>query len=184
MTHWSRPGSRWRSSTSRTTSTRMRRWPSGPDAYLQAHPNLKAIGTQHGNSPDLRRSLRPQQKRAISLSAASTLARTIDGITKGFTAWLRPGAVPARYYPVQQVFMTKNYLIRGCTSIPGRHRHAQNIAQIAPLIEQAFARPLAVRQACPARSETRVPSPRAQLRAGEARVGAGRPYRQSPPQRG
>jgi len=112
-------------------------------AYLQAHPNLKAIGTQHGNlTSTLPKVIEAAGKKAgdIIIGGIDLSPATIDGITKGFISVSFDQVLYLQgYYPVQQVFMTKNYLI------PGLHINTgvgtvtpQNIAQIAPLIEQGI----------------------------------------------
>jgi simple sugar transport system substrate-binding protein len=65
---------------------------------------------------------------------------TIDGITKGYiSASFDQVLYLQGYYPVQQIFLTKKYLI------PGLHINTgigtvtpDNIAEIAPLIEQGI----------------------------------------------
>lgn len=112
-------------------------------AYLQAHPNLKAIGTQHGNlTSTLPKVIEAAGKKAgdIIIGGIDLSPATIDGIQKGFISVSFDQVLYLQgYYPVQQVFMTKNYLI------PGLHVNTgvgtvtpQNIAQIAPLIEQGI----------------------------------------------
>jgi simple sugar transport system substrate-binding protein len=112
-------------------------------AYLQAHPNLKAIGTQHGNlTSTLPKVIQAAGKKAgdIIIGGIDLSPATIDGITKGFISVSFDQVLYLQgYYPVQQIFMTKNYLI------PGLHINTgvgtvtpQNIAQIAPLIEQGI----------------------------------------------
>ncbi len=112
-------------------------------AYIAAHPDLKAIGTQHGNiTANLMNVLEAAGKQpgdiitgGIDLSPA-----TIDGITAGYISVSFDQVLYLQgYLPVQQIFMTKNYLI------PGLHINTgvgtvtpDNIAQIAPLIEQGI----------------------------------------------
>ncbi len=112
-------------------------------AYIAAHPDLKAIGTQHGNiTAILPKVLQAAGKKpgdiicgGIDLSPA-----TIDGITKG---WISASFDQVLYLqgfdPVQQVVFTKKYLI------PGLHINTgvgtvtpQNVGQIAPLIEKGI----------------------------------------------
>ncbi len=112
-------------------------------AYLAAHPDLKAIGTQHGNiTANLPKVLQAAGKKpgdvitgGIDLSPA-----TIDGIKGGWiSASFDQVLYLQGYYPIEQIYLTKNYLI------PGLHINTgvgtvtpQNIAQIAPLIEQGI----------------------------------------------
>jgi len=112
-------------------------------AYLAAHPDLKAIGTQHGNiTANLPKVLQAAGKKPgdVIVGGIDLSPATIDGITKG---WVSASFDQVLYlqgwYPVEQVFMTKNYLI------PGLHINTgvgtvtpKNIAQIAPLIEKGI----------------------------------------------
>jgi simple sugar transport system substrate-binding protein len=112
-------------------------------AYLQAHPNLKAIGTQHGNiTSNLAKVLQAAGKKpgevicgGIDLSPA-----TIDGIQKGYLSVSFDQVLYLQgYFPVFQVAMTKIY------GIPGLHIDTgvgsvtpSNIAAIKPLIEKGI----------------------------------------------
>jgi simple sugar transport system substrate-binding protein len=112
-------------------------------AYIQAHPNLKAIGTQHGNiTATLPKVLEAAGKKPgdIILGGIDLSPATIDGIKKGYiSASFDQVLYLQGYYPVQQIWLTKNYLI------PGLHINTgvgtvtpQNIDKIAPLIEQGI----------------------------------------------
>ncbi len=112
-------------------------------AYLQAHPDLKAIGTQHGNiTSNLEKVLQAAGKKPgdVIVGGIDLSPATIQGIKDGFiNASFDQVLYLQGYYPVQQIFFTKNYLI------PGLHVNTgvgtvtpQNIAQIAPLIEQGI----------------------------------------------
>jgi simple sugar transport system substrate-binding protein len=112
-------------------------------AYIAAHPNLKAIGTQHGNiTATLPKVLEAAGKKPgdIIVGGIDLSPATIDGIKKGFiSASFDQVLYLQGYYPIQQIWLTKNYLI------PGLHVNTgvgtvtpQNIAQIAPLIEQGI----------------------------------------------
>jgi simple sugar transport system substrate-binding protein len=112
-------------------------------AYIAAHPNLKAIGTQHGNiTATLPKVLEAAGKNPgdIILGGIDLSPATIDGITKGYiSASFDQVLYLQGYYPLQQVWLTKNYLI------PGLHINTgvgtvtpQNIADVAPLIEQGI----------------------------------------------
>jgi simple sugar transport system substrate-binding protein len=112
-------------------------------AYITAHPNLKAIGTQHGNiTAILGKVLKDAGKKpgdiicgGIDLSPA-----TIDAIKSGYmSASFDQVLYLQGYYPIQQIWLTKNYLI------PGLHINTgvgtvtpKNIAAIAPLIEAGY----------------------------------------------
>jgi simple sugar transport system substrate-binding protein len=110
-------------------------------AYIAAHPNLRAIGTQHGNItailPDVLQSsgLNPGD---IIVGGIDLSPATIEGITGGWiSASFDQVLYLQGYFPVQQIYLTHNYLI------PGLHINTgvgtvtpQNIAEIAPLIEE------------------------------------------------
>ncbi len=112
-------------------------------AYIAAHPDLKAIGTQHGNiTANLPKVLQAAGKKpgdiicgGIDLSPA-----TIDGIKGGWISVSFDQVLYLQgYYPVEQIFLTKSYLI------PGLHINTgvgavtpKNIDQIAPLIEKGI----------------------------------------------
>ncbi len=112
-------------------------------AYIQAHPNLKAIGTQHGNIT----STLPKVLEAAGIKAGQIIIggidlspATIDGIQKGFISVSFDQVLYLQgFYPVQQIWLTKNYLI------PGLHVNTGvgtvtplNIADISPLIEKGI----------------------------------------------
>jgi simple sugar transport system substrate-binding protein len=112
-------------------------------AYLAAHPDLKAIGTQHGNIT----SILPKVLQQAGKKPGDVLVGGID-LGPDTIAGIKAGYIVASfdqvlylqgYYPVQQCWLTKTYLI------PGLHLNTgvgvvtpQNVDQIAPLIEQGF----------------------------------------------
>ena len=112
-------------------------------AYLAAHPDLKAIGTQHGNiTANLMKVLEAAGKQpgdvitgGIDLSPA-----TIEGIRKGYiSASFDQVLYLQGYFPVLQIWLTKNYLIPGLEVNTGVGTVTpQNIEEIAPLIEQGI----------------------------------------------
>jgi simple sugar transport system substrate-binding protein len=112
-------------------------------AYIAAHPNLKAIGTQHGNiTSTLPKVLEAANKKPgdIIIGGIDLSPATIDGIKSGFISVSFDQVLYLQgYYPVQQIWLTKNYLI------PGLHINTgvgtvtpANIDQITPLIEQGI----------------------------------------------
>ena len=112
-------------------------------AYLEAHPNLKAIGTQHGNiTSTLPKVLEAAGKKPgdVILGGIDLSPATIDGITKGYISVSFDQVLYLQgYFPIQQVWLTKTYLI------PGLHINTgvgtvtpQNIAKITPLIDQGI----------------------------------------------
>ncbi|MBN2084952.1 MAG: substrate-binding domain-containing protein [Anaerolineales bacterium] len=112
-------------------------------AYISAHPNLKAIGTQHGNiTAVLPKVLEAAGKQpgdvicgGIDLSPA-----TIEGIQGGWiSASFDQVLYLQGYFPVQQIWLTKNYLIPGLHIDTGVGTvRPDNIDLIAPLIEQGI----------------------------------------------
>jgi simple sugar transport system substrate-binding protein len=112
-------------------------------AYLEANPDLRAIGTQHGNiTANLMKVLQESGKEpgdviagGIDLSPA-----TIEGIEEGYiSASFDQVLYLQGYLPIQQIWLTHNYLI------PGLHINTgvgtvtpDNIAEIAPLIEAGY----------------------------------------------
>jgi simple sugar transport system substrate-binding protein len=112
-------------------------------AYLEAHPNLKAIGTQHGNiTAILPKVLEQAGKKPgdILVGGIDLGPDTIAGIRSGYiVASFDQVLYLQGFYPVQQCWLTKTYLI------PGLHLDTgvgtvtpQNIDAIAPLIEQGY----------------------------------------------
>ncbi len=112
-------------------------------AYLEKNPDLKAIGTQHGNiTANLPKVLEAAGKKPgdVIVGGIDLSPTTIEGITKGYISVSFDQVLYLQgYYPIQQIYMTKTYLI------PGLHINTgvgtvtpQNIAQIAPLIEQGI----------------------------------------------
>jgi simple sugar transport system substrate-binding protein len=110
-------------------------------AYIAAHPNLKAIGTQHGNiTAVLPKVLQAAGKKPgdIIVGGIDLSPATKDGITQG---WISASFDQVLYlqgfYPVQQIFFTKMYQIPGLTVNTGVGTFTpQNLASIAPLIDQ------------------------------------------------
>ncbi len=109
-------------------------------AYIAAHPNLKAIGTQHGNIT----AILPQVLQAAGKNPGDVIVggidlspATIDGIKKGYiSASFDQVLYLQGWLPVQQVFFTKNYLIPGLHIDTGVGTvRPDNIDAIAPLIE-------------------------------------------------
>jgi simple sugar transport system substrate-binding protein len=112
-------------------------------AYIAAHPNLKAIGTQHGNiTANLPKVLQAAGKKpgdiicgGIDLSPA-----TKQGIQDGWiSASFDQVLYLQGYFPVQQIVFAKLYQIPGMTINTGVGTFTpQNLASIAPLIDQGI----------------------------------------------
>ncbi len=112
-------------------------------AYIEAHPNLRAIGTQHGNIT----AILPQVLEAagkqpgdIIVGGIDLSPATIDGIRQG---WVSASFDQVLYlqgfFPVQQIWLTHNYLIPGLHIDTGVGTvRPDNIDQIAPLIEMGI----------------------------------------------
>jgi simple sugar transport system substrate-binding protein len=112
-------------------------------AYLEAHPNVKAIGTQHGNiTANLMAVLMAAGKDpgdvitgGIDLSPA-----TIEGIEEGYVSASFDQVLYLQgYIPVLQIVMTSKYMI------PGLHINTgvgtvtpENIEDLKPLIEEGI----------------------------------------------
>lgn len=112
-------------------------------AYMEANPDLKAIGTQHGNiTAVLPQILKEAGKQPgdIIVGGIDLGPATIAGIREGYiSASFDQVLYLQGYYPVQQIWLTKNYLI------PGLHLNTgvgtvtpDNIDAIAPLIEAGY----------------------------------------------
>jgi simple sugar transport system substrate-binding protein len=112
-------------------------------AYIEAHPNLKAIGTQHGNiTAVLPKVLEAAGKKPgdIIVGGIDLSPATKDGIEKG---WISASFDQVLYlqgfFPVQQIYFTKMYLIPGLTIDTGVGTFTPaNLASIAPLIDQGI----------------------------------------------
>ena len=112
-------------------------------AYLAAHPDLKAIGTQHGQLT----AIMPKILKDAGKKPGEVVVGGID-LGPDVIAGIKAGYVVASFdqvlylqgwYPVMQVWLTKNYLI------PGLHIDTgvgvvtpANVDEIAPLIEKGF----------------------------------------------
>jgi len=112
-------------------------------AYIAAHPDLKAIGTQHGNITSiLPKVLQAAGKKPgeIIVGGIDLSPATIDAITKGYVSASFDQVLYLQgYYPVEQVFLTKSYLIPGLHIDTGVGTVTpQNVAQIAPLIQKGI----------------------------------------------
>jgi simple sugar transport system substrate-binding protein len=112
-------------------------------AYMEANPDLKAIGTQHGNiTAVLPQVLKEAGKQPgdIIVGGIDLGPATIAGIREGFiSASFDQVLYLQGYYPVQQIWLTKNYLIPGLHINPGVGTVTpDNIDAIAPLIEAGY----------------------------------------------
>lgn len=112
-------------------------------AYIAAHPNLKAIGTQHGNiTAVLPKVLQAAGKKPgdIIVGGIDLSPATKQGIQDG---WISASFDQVLYLqgflPIEQIFFTKMYQIPGMTINTGVGTFTpQNLASIAPLIDQGI----------------------------------------------
>ncbi|MGD0726062.1 MAG: substrate-binding domain-containing protein [Spirochaetia bacterium] len=112
-------------------------------AYLAAHPDLKAIGTQHGNTT----AVLPKVLQAAGKKPGEIICGGID-LSPATVSAIQGGWISASfdqvlylqgYFPVLQIVLTKRYLI------PGLHINTgvgtvtpQNVGTIKPLIDQGI----------------------------------------------
>jgi simple sugar transport system substrate-binding protein len=112
-------------------------------AYLAAHPDLKAIGTQHGQITDILPQILQQAGKKpgdILLAGIDLGAKAIKGLQDGYYVAIFDQVLYLQgYYPVQQCVLTKTL------KIPGLHIDTgiavatpKNINDIAPLIQQGL----------------------------------------------
>ena len=112
-------------------------------AYIEANPDLRAIGTQHGNiTPILPAVLEAAGKAPgdIIVGGIDLSPATIQGIRDGYiSASFDQVLYLQGYYPVQQIWLTANYMIPGLNINTGVGTVTpDNIDMIAPLIEAGF----------------------------------------------
>jgi simple sugar transport system substrate-binding protein len=112
-------------------------------AYLQKNPDIKAIGTQHGNiTSNMMKVLQQAGKKPgdVIVGGIDLSPATIEGIEKGYvTVSFDQVLYLQGYVPVFQIVMTKLY------KIPGLHVNTgvggvtpQNIKDLKPLIESGI----------------------------------------------
>jgi len=112
-------------------------------AYLEANPDLRAIGTQHGNiTANLPKVLEAAGKEPgeVVIGGIDLSPATIDGLEKGYiSASFDQVLYLQGYFPVQQIFLTKQYMIPGLHINTGVGTFTpDNFKDIAPLIEQGI----------------------------------------------
>jgi len=112
-------------------------------AYLEANPEIKAIGTQHGNvTSNMMAVLQAAGKKPgeVKVGGIDLSPATIEGIEKGFVSASFDQVLYLQgYIPIMQVVMTTRY------KIPGLHIDTgvgtvtpENISELKPLIEQGI----------------------------------------------
>lgn len=110
-------------------------------AYLEAHPDLKAIGTQHGSiTANMVNVLRDAglEPGEIIVGGIDLSPATIEGIQTGYiSASFDQMLYLQGYFPVLQIWLTANYQIPGLDINTGVGMVTpNNIDALAPLIEQ------------------------------------------------
>jgi len=112
-------------------------------AYLEKNPDVKAIGTQHGNvTSNMMAVLKAAGKAPgdIKVGGIDLSPATIEGIEKGYVSASFDQVLYLQgYFPVLQIFLTKKY------KIPGLHIDTgvgtvtpENISELKPLIEEGI----------------------------------------------
>jgi simple sugar transport system substrate-binding protein len=112
-------------------------------AYIEAHPNLRAIGTQHGQMTAILPTILEQagkQPGDIIVGGIDLGPETVAAIKEG---WISASFDQALYlqgfYPVQQCWLTKNYFYPGLHLDTGVGTvNTNNVDMIAPLIDQGL----------------------------------------------
>ncbi len=112
-------------------------------AYIEANPDLRAIGTQHGNITAVLPSVLEAAGKGpgdIIIGGIDLSPATIQGIRDGYiSASFDQVLYLQGFFPVQQIWLTKNYLIPGLDINTGVGTvRPDNIDEIAPLIEAGF----------------------------------------------
>ena len=112
-------------------------------AYIQAHPNLKAIGTQHGNiTGQLATILGKAGKKPgeIVVGGIDLAPATIDGLKSGYvSATLDQLLYLQGFMPVLQCVMTAKYKMPGLNLNTGAGAvTSQTITDLIPLIESGI----------------------------------------------
>jgi len=112
-------------------------------AYLADHPDIKAIGTQHGNiTANLMKVLEAAGKAPgeVIVGGIDLSPATIEGIEAGYISVSFDQVLYLQgYLPILQVALTSRYLIPGLNVNTGVGTVTPaNIGEIAPLIEEGI----------------------------------------------
>ena len=112
-------------------------------AYLEDHPDLKAIGTQHGNITAALVNVLKENGYApgeIIVGGIDLSPATVAGIQEGYiSASFDQVLYLQGYIPILQIWLTKNYMIPGLVVNTGVGVVTpDNIAGIVPLIEAGY----------------------------------------------
>jgi len=109
-------------------------------AYIESHPNLKAIGTQHGNVTAVMMQVLKQEglnPGDIIVGGIDLAPATIEAIQTGYiSASFDQVLYLQGFFPIEQIWLMKNYLIPGLHIDTGVGTVTPaNLAEIVPLIE-------------------------------------------------
>jgi simple sugar transport system substrate-binding protein len=112
-------------------------------AYMEANPDLRAIGTQHGNITAVLPDVMEAAGKApgdIIVGGIDLSPATIQGIRDGYiSASFDQVLFLQGYYPVQQIWLTKMFKIPGLDINTGVGMVTpDNIEELAPLIEAGY----------------------------------------------
>ena len=112
-------------------------------SYLASNPDVKAIGTQHGNVTSfIPKALEDAGKKPgdVTVGGIDLVPATIDGLQDGWiTVVLDQQLYLQGFLPVTQCVLSKKY---GFTGLVDQHRlrrgHARDHRQLVPLIESGI----------------------------------------------
>jgi simple sugar transport system substrate-binding protein len=112
-------------------------------AYIQKHPDLKAIGTQHGNvTAFIGKALQDSGKKPgeVTVGGIDLSPATIDGLKKGFiSVTLDQQLYLQGFLPVVQCVLSKKYGFAGLSTNTGAGVVTpKSIGALVPLIEKGI----------------------------------------------
>jgi len=112
-------------------------------AYIQKHPDLKAIGTQHGNvTAFIGKALERAGKKpgAVIAGGIDLAPATIDGLKRGYVSVVLDQQLYLQgFLPVVQCVLSKRYGFAGMSTNTGAGVvTSKTINQLAPLIEKGI----------------------------------------------
>jgi simple sugar transport system substrate-binding protein len=112
-------------------------------AYIQKHPDLKAIGTQHGNvTAFIGKALEQSGKKpgAVTVGGIDLAPATIEGLKKGWVSVVLDQQLYLQgFLPVMQCALSKKYGFAGLDTNTGAGVVTpKTIGQLTPLIEKGI----------------------------------------------
>jgi len=112
-------------------------------AYIQAHPDLKALGTQHGNITGIfPQVLQKAGKKPgdITVGGIDLAPATVDGLKSGYISVTFDQELYYQgFLPVQQCVLTKKYGLAGVFTNTGVSTvTAKTVGDLEPLIKAGF----------------------------------------------